>query len=216
MNIHPYYYSWQKRAFDVSTATLLLLLIFPFGLLISLVIYASSGHPVFFTQRRFGKDKKIFTIYKFRTMHNNAEKLRSRYEKYNEAPAPMFKIESDPRFTGLGKWLSNYGIDELPQLLNILKNEMSIVGPRPLPIAEADKLDANWDFRYLVKPGILSDWALSSQRHSSLRAWRKLEEHQLLSGSIFTDIKLILLIITSLLQKAVVTFHKRITIGFPQ
>lgn len=216
MNIHPYYYSWQKRVFDVSIATLLLLLILPIGLLISLTIYASSGHPVFFTQRRLGKDKKIFTIYKFRTMHNNAEKLRNQYQKYNEAPAPMFKIENDPRFTALGKWLSNYGIDELPQLLNILKNEMSIVGPRPLPITEATKLDANWDFRYLVKPGILSDWALSSERHSSLRSWRKLEEHQLFSGSIFMDMKLILLIIISLIQKAAVTFHKKITIGFPQ
>lgn len=142
-------------------------------------------------------------MFKFRTMHVGAEKQRGKFEKYNEAPSPMFKIENDPRFTGIGKWLSNYGLDELPQLLNILKDEMSIVGPRPLPLIEANKLDKNWDFRYLVRPGILSKWALSSRRHSSLKAWLQLEQTQLKNGSLDADLFLAFQIGTSLIRKAI-------------
>ncbi len=200
--IHPYYHSRQKRAFDIVTALLLCVATIPLCLVICIVIFLTSGFPIIFKQKRMGKNKQPFTMYKFRTMHVGAEKKRGKFEKYNEAPSPMFKIENDPRFTGIGKWLSNYGLDELPQLFNILKGEMSIVGPRPLPLLEANKLDKNWDFRYLIRPGILSKWALSPRRHSSLKAWLQLEQAQLTNGSLSTDLLLAFQIGASLAMKA--------------
>lgn len=103
----------------------------------------------------------------------------------------MFKIAHDPRHTRFGYLLSRSGLDELPQLINILKGEMSFIGPRPLPLYEAKKLPKSWDFRYSVKPGIVSEWAISPQRYQSLRTWKKLEEKTLQKGSLKEDLLLL-------------------------
>ena len=121
-------------------------------------------------------------------MVKNAEALRSKNIKQlsslNYAPQPMFKIDEDPRFIKFGKFLSHSGLDELPQLINIIKGDMSLVGPRPLPTDEANKLkkiDPNWYlWRHQVKPGLFSLWVLDNQRHQSLQAWKKLEKETLL------------------------------------
>lgn len=129
-----------------------------------------------------------------------AEKQKKTLLGQNEAPWPMFKMKDDPRFTLLGKFLSRSGLDELPQLINILRGEMSLVGPRPLPLAEAKKLDKEWEFRYQVKPGVISLWAIDPKRYFSLEKWRKLEENTLRDGSIAKDVLLLVATIACLLR----------------
>ena len=107
-------------------------------------------------------------------MKNEADLHKKNLSKLNEAPFPMFKIAKDPRYVGIGRLLSRSGLDELPQLINILRGEMSFIGPRPLPLAEAAELSTAWNFRYRVRPGILSEWAVSEKRHTSLAHWRNL------------------------------------------
>ena len=124
-------------------------------------------------------------------MYVGAEKNQWRYRKNNQAPNPMYKNWEDPRFVGIGRWLSKTGLDELPQLFNIIKGNMSLVGPRPLPIYEAKKLDKSWNFRYLVKPGIFSEWSAVVNKISSLQDWKKLEKETLKSGGIKYETKII-------------------------
>lgn len=136
-------------------------------------------------------------------MKLGSEKNRKRLEKNSTAPYPMFKIINDPRFIFIGKFLSKFGIDELPQLFNILKGDMSLVGPRPLPINETKKLPKSWDFRYQVKPGILSYWAISPHRNESLSMWRKLEVETLKIDSVKTDVFLVLTSINQIVFKRI-------------
>lgn len=125
-------------------------------------------------------------------MEQGAEKKRNKLLHLNQAPWPMFKVYDDPRYTKIGKLLSSTGIDELPQFWNILKGEMSLVGPRPLPLAEAKNLGKEWDFRYQVKPGIISEWAVNSQRYQSLAKWKELEKGTLKKGGLAYDLHLML------------------------
>lgn len=189
---HSYYGSSAKRSYDIAMASLLIFLGAPLFLFIAAVILLTAGRPIIFMQKRYGRSRRVFTLYKFRTMHIHAEKVKKTLLPYNEAPQPMFKMKNDPRFVGTGKWLSLLGVDELPQLFNVLKGEMSLVGPRPLPLTEADALDESWDFRYLVRPGIFSEWAADTDKHSSLVHWRELERNSLLYGSIQSDTILII------------------------
>lgn len=191
MTVHPYHLSWQKRAFDLSLALPLFLAVLPIILVLSLVVFFTAGTPIFFTQNRTGKNKKPFTIYKFRTMYQGANYRQWAFRQQNQAPEPMFKIFDDPRFVGVGKWLSRTGLDELPQLINVIKGEMSLVGPRPLPVSEVKKLNLNWDFRHQVRPGIFSEWTLSPQRHQSLSRWKKLDQLTLHQGSFSHDVRII-------------------------
>ncbi|MFH2118573.1 MAG: sugar transferase, partial [Candidatus Paceibacterota bacterium] len=130
------------------------------------------------------------TTYKFRTMQKNAIMLKPKYAHLNQAPAPMFKIIKDPRFVGLGWLLSRTGLDELPQLWNILWGKMSFVGPRPLPINEAQALPKDWRlWREQVKPGIFSEWSLAKNKHRSLKNWEKLEKATLRKGNLKEDLR---------------------------
>ena len=191
MKISSYYSSRRKKIFDILISVTLLVILSPLLLLLSFLIVILDGRPILFKQTRYGLNKKVFTLYKFRTMKNGASSIQIKLKKVNEAPFPMFKMSNDPRFTRIGRYLSNLGIDEIPQLVNILKNEMSLIGPRPLPLHEAERLDSSWDFRYQVKPGILSEWALSPRRHVSLAAWQQLERDGIRTGSIANDISLL-------------------------
>jgi lipopolysaccharide/colanic/teichoic acid biosynthesis glycosyltransferase len=157
-----------------------------------LCVLLADGWPVMFAQKRTGKDKKTFIIYKIRTMVKNAEVIKKRLLHLNQAPAPMFKIFNDPRFIPGGKFLSTTGIDELPQLWNVVKGEMSLVGPRPLPVSEAKKLGKPWQFRFLVRPGLFSEWTVDGRRHKNGLIWKKLEQETVFHGNIVTDLSLIL------------------------
>lgn len=201
--IHPYYFSVQKRTFDIFGSIFLLVLAAPLLVIISALIFFNMGTPIFFTQLRSGKHKKPFAIYKFRTMHESAEKVKHLLNTRNEAPYPMFKMENDPRFVGIGKWLSQVGLDELPQLINVLIGDMSLIGPRPLPVEEANQLDQSWDFRYVVRPGIFSEWAANETKHDSLKRWKTIEKNMLIRGSLLHDIYIIAIIMKMLFRKLI-------------
>lgn len=200
VEISPYFLSRRKRVFDLFMSVVLLIVLLPAFAIISFLILITSGWPVFFIQKRVGRDKKVFKIIKFRTMYNNAHIDQKKYWKLNESPFPAFKLSDDPRFVGIGKWLSKTGLDELPQLVNIIKGEMSLVGPRPLPPLEAKKMTGSWDFRYKVRPGVVSLWALSDKRHKSLRDWKNLEIATIKTGSLTKELKVILRSIRQLIS----------------
>lgn len=189
ISVSPYYFSAKKRIFDVTTCLLILIFSWPILCVLSVIIFLDSGAPIFFAQKRTGRLKKTFVLFKLRTMklHNSSSK-KALYKK-NQAPYPMFKMANDPRYTKIGKFLSRSGMDELPQIINILKGEMSWVGPRPLPVEEASLLPKEWNFRYRVKPGIISEWALHSERYQSLKKWRQLELKTLEKGSLKNDLQ---------------------------
>lgn len=191
MEIHPYYHSFEKRLFDFSVALFLIFLLIPIFILLSLSIVLTAGWPIFYLQKRLGLNKQVFKIIKFRTMYVGAQKNQWRYRKDNLAPSPMYKNWQDPRFIKIGKWLSKTGLDELPQLINIIKGEMSFIGPRPLPVYEAEKLGKSWDFRYQVKPGIFSEWSANTVPKMTLKKWKKLEKKTLLRGGLKYEISTI-------------------------
>jgi lipopolysaccharide/colanic/teichoic acid biosynthesis glycosyltransferase len=151
----------------------------------------TDAGPVFFRQKRIGLDGKTFILNKFRTMKVDSENQRSKYLKLNEADGPVFKIYNDPRFTGIGKILSRTGMDELPQLINILKGEMSLVGPRPLPVNEARKLSKSQKIREQVRPGIVSTWVTNGSHKLNFRQWMKLDREYVENGNLQTDLKVI-------------------------
>lgn len=185
-----YFNSRQKRVLDIALSLFLIAVFSPLLIGISILNLVTAGSPILFFQKRVGKEKKVFTILKFRTMYIEAEKDRTKFSRLNEAPLPMFKASNDPRFVGIGHYLSKSGLDELPQLFNILKGEMSFVGPRPLPVYEAKQLGTDWNFRYRVRPGIFSEWSLSSERHKSLKTWKELEVATLQLNSVKDELKL--------------------------
>lgn len=138
---------------------------------VAILIALFDGFPVLYRQRRIGLDGKPFTMYKFRTMVRGAEKLRKTYARMNEADGPVFKIRDDPRFTGFGKFLSHTGLDELPQIINVMRGEMALIGPRPLPIAEAARLAPWMHKRHAIKPGIISPWIFEGYHSRPFDEW---------------------------------------------
>ena len=145
----------------------------PIQAVIAVVILCGTGMPVFFAQQRVGKSGKRFIMYKFRTMVNGADQLQKQHQGHNESKGPVFKIHNDPRFTGIGKFLSHTGLDELPQLINVLRGEMSLIGPRPLPLLEAKKLKPWMRARERVLPGIISPAILTGSYHTDFEAWMR-------------------------------------------
>ncbi|HVZ66876.1 MAG TPA: sugar transferase [Patescibacteria group bacterium] len=135
---------------------LLIILFLPIWGVLYVIIKLTSPGPFIFKQKRLGQNKKPFTIYKIRTMIKEAENQRMNYAKFNEADGPLFKIKNDPRLTIIGRFLSKSGIDETPQLINIIKGEMALVGPRPFPIYEADKIPKKYNKRFSALPGMTS------------------------------------------------------------
>ena len=131
---------------------------------------------IIFTHTRIGLHGRLFTIFKFRTMYLGAQKHQAKFHHLNQGIPPTFKIKNDPRLTRIGKFLRNTGLDELPQLINILKGDMALIGPRPLPVAENKKLPKKWQLlRQSVKPGIISSWALTGGHNLTLNQWMQLD-----------------------------------------
>lgn len=158
---------------------------------IAFVSLLISGFPIFFSQMRIGKGGKPFRIYKFRTMRVGSEKLQSKLRTRNESDGPVFKIVNDPRFTVLGKFLAHTGLDELPQLYNVLVGDMALFGPRPIPIAEAAKLKPWQQKRHTMKPGILSPAILTGKYHENFDEWMKSDVAYTKEKSILYDTQLI-------------------------
>jgi lipopolysaccharide/colanic/teichoic acid biosynthesis glycosyltransferase len=151
-----------KRLFDIISSAAALVLLSPMLLTVALIIKLTSRGPVFFRQRRVGLHGKPFNMLKFRSMVTNAEELKAKLEAHNEQSGPVFKIKNDPRITPIGRFIRKYSIDELPQLLNVLRGEMSVVGPRPPLPSEVEKYAA-WQRRRLsVRPGLTCIWQVSA------------------------------------------------------
>lgn len=186
----PAYPRW-KRALDVTGAAIGLTLASPALLFFSAVIKATSQGPVLFTQDRTGYLGQDFKIYKLRTMVVDAEELKGALAKDNERDGPAFKMRKDPRVTSVGRFLRATGLDELPQLLNVLRGDMSLVGPRPLPVDEAAQC-AGWQKRRQeVKPGLTCFWQLMKSRQISFSDWMRLDLSYARRTSFGLDVKLI-------------------------
>src|SRR3989344_732967 len=156
-------------------ALILLIILFPFLLVLYILVKLTSKGSFIFKQKRWGKDKRPFYIYKIRTMVENAEYLQSKIYNLNEADGPAFKIAKDPRYTKFGRFLAHSGLDELPQLWNIVRGEMAFIGPRPLPVVEANKVPKKYERRFYVLPGISSLWVVEGTNHQDFDRWMELD-----------------------------------------
>ena len=173
-------------------AFFLLILFSPLFLILYFFIKLTSQGPFLFKQLRAGKNKKPFWIYKIRTMVENAEDLKEKIKHLNQADGPVFKVYDDPRFTKIGRFLAKIGIDELPQLINIVKGQMSFVGPRPFPLDEAKKIPKKYEKRFLVLPGIFSSWVASGAFHDNFKKWMELDLKDVENKSFWYDLKIII------------------------
>jgi len=189
-------FSWRtetKRLLDVVGATLLLVLFVPFFTLIAIAIKLDSAGPVFFVQDRVGFNKRRFRMIKFRTMRANAEAEMKELEHLNEKAGPIFKIRKDPRVTRVGRWLRKTSIDELPQLINVLLGDMSLVGPRPLSVRDASRMEEVWQKRrFSVKPGLTCLWQISGRSNLSFDHWMELDLEYIDHWSLGLDASILL------------------------
>lgn len=188
--------SWQslvKLGLDIIGALVLLILSSPVFAIVALMIKLSSKGPVFFKQERSGLNGAPFTLYKFRTMITNAEQFKAELAAMNEMTGPVFKVTNDPRVTPVGKFLRKYSLDELPQLWNVLRGEMSLVGPRPLPVDEVKRFnDLAHRRRLSVKPGLTCLWQISGRNQiSDFKDWVRLDLEYIDNWSLWLDLKIL-------------------------
>lgn len=189
-----------KRAFDLCIAFIGLLLCAPFMVIIALLIKLGSPGPVFFMQERAGQYGKRFRMWKFRTMVADAERKLSQLVDIEELEQPVFKLKNDPRVTRVGRWLRRTSLDELPQLVNVLRGEMSLVGPRPEQVKLVQRYNAWQAQRLLVKPGITGSMQVSGRGDLSLEERVKLELAYIENYSLWKDIKILLQTIPAVLS----------------
>lgn len=178
----------MKNLFFRILAFFLLVIFSPLFIILYFLVKKTSKGSFLFKQLRAGKDKKPFLIYKIRTMVDNAESIKPKIKSLNEVDGPVFKIYNDPRFTKVGKFLSHAGLDELPQLINIIKGEMDFVGPRPLPIEEAVKIPKKYEKRFSVLPGITSPWVLQGAHKLSFDQWMESDLDYIKNKSFWYDL----------------------------
>ncbi|MBI4428069.1 MAG: sugar transferase [Ignavibacteriales bacterium] len=187
-----------KRGFDIFGSLLLLLILSPVFAAASLAILIESGSPVFFKQKRSAtKSGKPFYFYKFRSMVKNADELKDDLFRLNESDGALFKIKDDPRMTRVGKVIRRYSIDELPQLFNVLRGEMSLVGPRPLPVADFEKVKEDQEFweaikdREKIKPGMTGLWQVSGRSNIGFREMILLDLYYIENVSLLFDLEIL-------------------------
>lgn len=186
-----YVYHFLKRLFDfVASLAAIILLLIP-GLVVALLIYFDDRGPVFYSQIRVGKNGRRFRMWKFRSMVVNADKLKEQLQDQNEISGAMFKIKDDPRITGVGKIIRKYSIDELPQLLNVLVGDMSLVGPRP-PLPDEVEHYTDYDKqRLLVVPGCTGLWQVTKRNEASFKEMVALDIKYINYSSCWYDLKII-------------------------
>ncbi len=188
-----------KRVFDASLSVVLFIIFVPLFLTVALLVKLTSKGPIFFQQKRCGLGMKEFKMYKFRTMVKNAESLKNQLQ--NEMDGPVFKVKCDPRITRVGKVLRKWSIDELPQLINVMRGEMSLVGPRPLSLEELGA-DEKWkEIRSSVKPGMTGLWQVKGRASEKFSDWVKYDIEYVSRQSIFFDIKILFTTIFAVLRR---------------
>ncbi|EHK2327979.1 exopolysaccharide biosynthesis polyprenyl glycosylphosphotransferase [Clostridium perfringens] len=185
------FYLFLKRFMDIFASILGLILLSPILIIVSVLIKLDSKGPVFFSQKRVGLHGKTFNMYKFRSMVVNAEEIKDKLKEQNEMSGPMFKMKNDPRITKIGKFIRKTSIDELPQLLNVLKGEMSLVGPRPSLPKEVKEFEPWMLERLEVKPGITCYWQVMGRNSIGFREWMELDVKYVHERCLSLDLKLI-------------------------
>ncbi len=181
----------MKRLFDIVSSAVALWLLMPLFLAVAVLIKLTSRGPVFFKQQRAGIHGRSFNMLKFRSMVSNAEVLKPLLLKRNEQAGPVFKMRNDPRVTRVGRFIRRYSIDELPQLINVLRGDMSVVGPRPPVPAEVEKYEP-WQRRRLsVRPGLTCIWQVSGRNQITFEDWMYLDMQYIDHWSLLRDFNLI-------------------------
>ena len=184
-------YEFIKRLIDITGSLFGIILLSPLFLITAIIIKLDSKGPVFFKQNRCGKDGNLFKMYKFRSMVADAEDELKDLKDKNEMSGPVFKIHDDPRITKFGKFIRKTSIDELPQLFNILRGEMSLVGPRPPIDREVEKYNSYQMQRLLVKPGLTCYWQVMGRNNIDFDRWVDLDIQYIKERNTWIDIKLI-------------------------
>lgn len=191
----------MKRALDVVLSAAGLLLLSPVFLAVAVAIKRDSPGPVFFRQKRAGVDEKVFVCYMFRSMYEDAERRQADLEAMNEADGPVFKIKDDPRVTRVGRFLRRWSVDELPQLINVLKGEMSVVGPRPLPLRDFERMGEFQKRRLAAIPGMTGYWQISGRSNLSFEEMVRLDLYYIENWSLSFDLKIILRTLSAVLRR---------------
>lgn len=185
------FYLRVKRGMDVILSSVALVCLAPVFLFTAIAIKAEDNGPIFFQQLRAGKNMKPFKIYKFRSMHVNADARLSEMMKNNEQTGHAFKIKDDPRITKVGKFIRKFSIDELPQLINIIKGDMSIVGPRPILEFQMKECSQYEQQRLVVQPGLTCYWQIGGRANIGWEEWVEMDLDYIENMGLWTDIKII-------------------------
>lgn len=184
-------YKFLKRLFDILLSGIALICLSPIFLITAIAIKLEDGGPAFFVQTRAGKDMKTFKMYKFRSMYVNADEKLAELMKDNEQTGHAFKIKNDPRITKVGKFIRKVSIDELPQFINILKGDMSIVGPRPILPFQMEECNEYEKQRLIVQPGLTCYWQIGGRANIKWDEWVELDLNYIEDMSLWTDLKMI-------------------------
>lgn len=185
-------YKLIKRLMDILLSVVALIVLSPVFLVTAIAIKCEDRGPVFFAQQRAGKDMKPFRMYKFRSMYVNADEKLNEMMKDNEQTGHAFKIKDDPRITKTGKVIRRFSIDELPQLINIIKGDMSIVGPRPILTFQMEECSGYERQRLVVQPGLTCYWQIGGRANVKWEEWVELDLNYIEDMSLWTDIKMIM------------------------
>ncbi len=205
--------AWQrfsKRILDIVGATIGLILASPILLLTALAIKVEDGGPVLFRQQRAGRGAEFFGMLKFRSMVTNAEDLKAELAAANERTGPLFKVAHDPRITRVGRFIRDTSIDELPQLINVIRGEMSLVGPRPALGEEEEAFDEELRGRFDVRPGITGLWQVEARSNASFSAYRRLDLHYVENWTFSLDLRILLATVEQILVSILMLPLRRI------
>ncbi len=188
-----------KRFVDICVATVFLVVISPLLLLAAIAVYIDNPGPIFYKQKRYGYLGKPFNVYKFRSMVANADALKAKLASQNEATGKTFKMKRDPRITRVGRVIRKLSLDETPQMLNVLAGQISIVGPRPLPVGELDMDDPNHAARQCVRPGLMCYREIMGRSNLTFEEWLELDLKYIRERSLRVDVSIMLRAIPSVL-----------------
>ena len=189
-----------KRIVDISLSAIALLFLWPFLLLIAFAIKLESPGSIIYPSLRAGKSGRTFSCYKFRTMFDGADELKDSLRKFNERQDPFFKIADDPRVTRLGRFLRKYSLDELPQFWNVLKGDMSLVGPRPHPVDDYARYRPEDHRRLDVKPGITGLWQVMARTNPCFETCMTLDLEYMRNWNLLLDLKILMRTVPTVLS----------------
>ena len=193
-------YRFIKRLFDMIASFVGLIVLLPLFLIISIAIFIDDPGPVLFFQERNGLHGRVYRMWKFRSMYRDAPEKRFDLEAQNELDGPAFKMTNDPRVTRVGRWIRKTSVDELPQLVNILLGQMSLVGPRPLPTYETAQLTQQQRQRLLVKPGLVCYWQVCGRSDIPFDEWMRMDYRYINEASVWTDLKILCMAVPAVIS----------------